>query len=237
MKITLNLSPSASVRDRVALAWAIPATLAGLLALVVLGRASVHEYRDYRGIQQQLAALQSRAVGLRNQEAAIRKQLEDPAYRELLRRAKFVNTLIDQRELSLSELSARVAGLLPEDAQLTALALSSPKRPGEDYMVRMGINARGEDAIQTFINDLEDAPDFKDVSILNQGFQEEAALGPQVSIVCTARYLPGAEKAFEEASQESANGSEKPEAPKPKAAAKGQKKTGKARAPGAASSK
>ena len=49
-------------------------------------------------------------------------------------------------------------------------------------MVRMGITAKGEDAIETFLNDLEDAPDFKDVSIVNQGFQEEASQGPQVTL-------------------------------------------------------
>ena len=112
-----------------------------------------------------------------NQEAAIRRKLEDPAYRELLRQAQFVNKLIDQRQLSLTELSARLAGLLPEDAHLTGLALISPKKPGDDYMVRMGITAKSEDAVETFINDLEDSPDFKDVSIINQGFQEEASQG------------------------------------------------------------
>ena len=91
-------------------------------------------------------------------------------------------------------MSARLAGLLPEDAHLTGLALTSPKKPGDDYMVRMGITARNEDAIETFINDLEDAPDFKDVSILNQGFQEESSQGQQVNVMCTARYLPEARR-------------------------------------------
>jgi len=202
MKITLNLSPVARGRDRYALAWAIPATLAGLAVLVFLGRASLREYRDYREMQHQLTEVQMRAEELRNQEGAIRKKLNDPAYRELLTRAKFVNKLIAQRELSLSELSARLAGLLPEDAHLTSLALTSPKQPGDDYAVRMGITAKGEDAIETFINDLEDAPDFRDVSIINQGFQEEASQGPQISLVCTARYLPGMDQATEKPSAE-----------------------------------
>ena len=56
--------------------WAVPATLLGLAALVLLGRASLHEYRDYRGIQHQLTEVQMRADDLRNQEAAIRKKLD-----------------------------------------------------------------------------------------------------------------------------------------------------------------
>ena len=202
MKITLNLSPAASARDRYALVWAIPATLVGLAALVLLGRASLREYRDYRGIQHQVAEVQMRTAELRNQEAAIRRKFEDPAYKKLLVKAQFVNKLIDQRQLSLTELSARLAGLLPEDAHLTGLALTPPKKPGDDNMVRMGITARDEDAVETFINDLEDAPDFKDVSIINQGFQEEASQGQQVSLVCTARYLPGTDIGAEKTSAE-----------------------------------
>ena len=191
MRITLNLSAAPSVRDRYALAWAIPTTIIGLAPLILLGRASVQEYRDYRGIQGQLVEVQTRTADLHNQEAALRRKFEDPVYRNLLQRARFVNNLIEQKQLSLTEVSARLAGLLPEDAHLSNLALASPKKPGDDYMIRMGITARNEDAIETFINDLEDAPDFKDVSILNQGFEEQSSQPDQVSVVCTARYLPG----------------------------------------------
>jgi hypothetical protein len=208
MKITLNLSPAASARDRYALAWAIPATLVGLAALVFLSRASLREYREYREIQHQLADVQMHAEELSNREAEIRRKFEYPAYRDLLRQSRFVNNLIDQRELSLTELSARLAGLLPENAHLTGLALTSPKKPGDDYAVRMGITAKGEDAVETFVNDLEDSPDFKDVSIINQGFQEEASQGQQVSLVCTARYLPGVEEESEAGGQKSEGGSQ-----------------------------
>jgi hypothetical protein len=228
MKITLNLSPASSARDRYAFAWAIPAMLIGLATLIVLGRASLHEYRDYRDMQHQLAEVQYRADELLQEQAAIRKKLEDPAYRELLVRAKFINELIDQRVFSPTEVSARLAGLLPEDAHLTGLALSAPKKPGEDYAVRMGIAAKGEDAVETFINDLEDAPDFKDVTIINQGFQEEASQGPQVNLVCTARYLPGAEEASEEKSQESEALNPKPQVGSQVVGVKGQKPQGKA---------
>jgi len=166
-------------------------SIVGLAALVLLARASLREYRDYRGMQAQLAEVQMRAADLHNQEAALRRKFEDPVYRNLLQRARFVNNLIEQKQLSLSEASARLAGLLPEDAHLTGLALTSPKKPGDDYIIRMGIAARNEDALETIINDLEDAPDFKDVSILNQGFEEQGSQPDQVNVICTARYLPG----------------------------------------------
>jgi hypothetical protein len=212
MKITLNLSPPASAHERYALVWAIPATILGFTALIFLGRASLQQYRDYRSIERQVAEVETRVDDLRRQEADLRRKLDDPASRDLLHHAQFVNSLITRREFSLANLSARIAGLLPEDARLTGLALAAPKKPGEDYVVRMGINAKNEDVVETFLNDLEEAPDFKDVSILNQGFQEEAAQGGQIDITCTARYLPEVEQAIEDATQGSSAGTEKSDA-------------------------
>src|SRR5579872_1472817 len=104
MKITLNLSLRASAHDRYALAWAIPTALAGLAGLILLGNASKKEYRDYREIQVQVAEVQRRAGELNNQEAAARRKLDYPAYRETLRQAGFVNGLIVQRQVSLAGL-------------------------------------------------------------------------------------------------------------------------------------
>jgi hypothetical protein len=202
MRITLNLSPAASARDRYALTWAIPATVVGLVALILLSRGSLRENREYQAVRAQLAVVQSRTDDLHNQEAAIRRKLEDPQYRELLHRSQFLNKLIGQRQLSLSQMAARLAGLLPEDARLTGLALTSPKKSGDDYTVRMGITAKNEDAIETFLNDLEDAPDFRDVSITNQGFQEDSSQPEQVNIICSASYLPGADITTEKTSAE-----------------------------------
>ncbi len=197
MKITLNLSPAPSWRDRYALAWAVPITVAGLAVLILLGRGTSRELREYRTIGTQLAEVQTRSSDLQNQEANLRRRLDDPESQDLLRRAKFLNGLIDRKQLSLSEVSARVAGLLPENARLTGLALSSPKQVGDDYTLRLGINAKNEDAIETFINDLEAAPDFKEVTIINQGFQEESSQPDPFNIICTAKYVPGTDLSVE----------------------------------------
>lgn len=190
MRITLNLSAADSTRNRYALVWAIPATLVGLVGLVLLEHAGVRVLHEYQGVQRQVAEVQQREDALRKKEAVIRKDLERPESREMLAQARFVNTLIEQKKLSLAELAARIADLLPDEARLTGLALTS--KEGE-MTVRMAITGKSEDAVETFLGNLEDAPDFKDVTIINQGFDEEGAQPGQVNIACTAHYLPGAQ--------------------------------------------
>jgi Tfp pilus assembly protein PilN len=189
MRITLNLAVAESARDRYALAWALPATIVGLALLVMLGRATDREYRAYQDVQRQVTEIQKHADELKKQEGDIRKKLEDPALGDLLRHAQFVNDLIDQKQFSVTDLAGRLADLLPDDVHLTGLAMSSK---GGTFALRMGVAARSEDGLETFLNDLEDAPEFKDVSIINQGFQEDSAQAGQVNVILTARYLPGA---------------------------------------------
>jgi hypothetical protein len=190
MKITLNLSPAPSTRDRYAMAWAVPATIIGVAVALLLYKATLGEFHEYQRMQAQVREVQARANDLHQQETSIRRKLDDPSYQGLLTQVNFVNKLIQERQLSLTALTTRLAGLLPQDSHITELSLTSPRKPSDSYMVRMGLTSKGEDSIETFLNDLEDSPDFKDISIINQGFQEQSSLGQQVNLVCTARYLP-----------------------------------------------
>jgi len=191
MHITLNLAPAESARDRYALAWGMPVALAGAAVLVLAGRGALHEFREYRDVARQVAEARQHVGDLRAQEEAVRRNFAEPANGELLRRANFVNLLIDQRRLSVAELCARLAELLPRDARLTGLALSASGEAANGYSIKLGIAAKSEEAVESFLNDLEDAADFREVAIINEGFLEESSQAGQVNITCTARYIPG----------------------------------------------
>jgi len=188
MKISLNLSYAESLHDRYALAWAIPATVVGVVGALVLGVYTLRESRGLREVRRQAAEVERRGDTLRLEEASLRRELESPQHRELLTKARFVNALIDQKHLSLTGLAARLTEFMPENARLTALELASKEG---DNTLRMMVTAKSEEAVEALLGGLKDAPDFKNVSITNEGFQEESANPAEVRIACTARYLPG----------------------------------------------
>jgi len=190
MRIDLNLSVAESLRDRYALAWAIPATVVGLAGVALLGVSLVREFREYRNVERQVQEIEQRENQLRNQEAAMRRDLDKPDHRDLLLRVRFVNALIERKQLSLAGMAQRLTDLMPEEVHLTAWVLATQ---GDDLVVRLGLTGKNEEAIEKFMGDLEDAPDFKDVTITNQGFQVESAQPGQVNVTCTARYVPGEE--------------------------------------------
>ena len=192
MKVVLNLAIPPRARERYALYWAIPATLLGVTGLAFLLLFTVRSFREYRAVQKSVAEHQGRENTLRAQEMALRKQLEEPESRRLLDDVQSVNALIEKKRISLTGLATDITDLMPEEVRLTGLALAPD---GQELAVRFVITGKSEEAIESFLSDLEDSPHFKDVAIINQGFEEAGTPSELENIACAAHYLPGESEA------------------------------------------
>ncbi|MFB3922711.1 MAG: PilN domain-containing protein [Terriglobia bacterium] len=190
MRINVNLTIAPSARERYALAWAIPTGVIAAAGLVLLSILAVRNYREYRRAHQALVELQQIEATMRDQEAAIKKDLERPQLDAMLRQAQFVNGVIDRRRFSLTELVEKVTKLLPGQARLDSFALT---QAGTASSVRLSVAAKKDEDMEKFLENLEDSPDFVDVSVLSQGVGDESAEGgpSPVTVVCTARYVGG----------------------------------------------
>jgi hypothetical protein len=186
MKLTLNLSTTPSPHERYALAWALPTAAVALVGLVFLSLMGVRNFREYRRVHQEVLEAEQTEGRLRSQEMTLRRELEQPQLRQVYRQVQFVNSLIEQRQFSLTELTGKVSKLLPGEARLTGMALS---RGEKESVVRFTVAGNNEEAVETFLSNLEDSADFADVAILNQGFAQEGAGQGPVTIACAARYI------------------------------------------------
>lgn len=186
MKITLNLATPPSPHERYGLAWAIPTVVVALVGMGLLAFFARRNYRDYRAVHRSVLEMQQREAELRSRELSLRRELEQPQFREVYRQAQFVNALIDQKRFSLTELTQKVSNLLPGEVRLTSLVLP---QGGKEPVVRFALVGNSEEAIEAFLSNLEDASDFADVAVLNQGFAQESGTQGSVTVVCMARYL------------------------------------------------
>jgi len=188
MKIDLNLAIQPSAHERYALYWAIPATLLGIAGLAFLLLSTIPSYREYRVVEKSVAGAEERENALRAQEMTLRRQLEEPESRRRLDDVKFVNALIEQKRISLTELMTDVTGLLPDEVRLTGLAMAPD---GQELAIRFVLAGKSTEAIERFLSNLEDSPHFKDVAIINEGFEQAGAASELENMPCTAHYLPG----------------------------------------------
>lgn len=199
MKVSLNLSLAQSFRQRHVVAWSVPLLLVSLFLLFRLALSIQANWREYRGIRQSVEREQSRLNALAAQATGLRGKLEQPENRALLREVQFVNSVIEQRRLSFTGLTEKVTLLLPPQVRLAAMSL--PDSSG-DPIVHFGVEGASEEPVETFLTNLEDSPDFRDVSLLSQGFEEKGN-GAPVSITCTARYVGGGSDTGESSSNAS----------------------------------
>lgn len=186
MKISLNLATSSSPRERYAIILAGPIALLGAVGLVALVFAAISNFSEYRNFQASLGRVSQQEQELTSREKALQKELDQPAERAVFEKAHFVNNLIQQRQLTLTRLTQKVSRLLPPTVKLTSLAVSRPK---EGVVVRFIVVGNDERGVEAFMGNLEDSPDFEDMTVANQKFQQASSSIGQLGVTCTARYV------------------------------------------------
>jgi Fimbrial assembly protein (PilN) len=185
MKVTLNLALQPTRRERYALSWAAPLALLSAVGLVFIVQSAMVYIRDYRHIQEHTVQIQELNRKLAEQEKDLRKTVEQPEYLAVSGQAQYLNSLIEEKRFSVSDLVMRVGQLMPADVHLSAMSLKQSK----GYVVSFSVVGRNEVALEEFLTALEDSPDFKDISVSSQGFQGQSDAEDSVTITCTARYV------------------------------------------------
>ncbi len=188
MKIALNLAALPSRRERYALAWAVPLSMAAALGMVILVFAGWRNVREYREARRSALEIEQRELDLQKQTEELRKGLDHPQFLHLIRETQFVNGLINRKQLSMTELTLKVSKLLPLTVRLNGLAFA---RQGNDPEVRISVVGRSVEALESFLTNLEESPDFRDAEIVNQSFEKEGTASGGTSAVYSARYVGG----------------------------------------------
>lgn len=186
MKLALNLAIAPSTRERYAAYWAIPATLLGIVGLVFLVVFTLRSFRAYKSVEKSVAECQQQVNTVEGREMALRRRLEEPQAQQLVKNAQFINGLINDRRFGMSDLAADLARLMPAEVCLTGL---SAVPEGQSVAVKFIVTGKSDKAIEVFLSNLEDSPRFKDVAIINQGFEQQGEASELENIACTTRYL------------------------------------------------
>jgi hypothetical protein len=188
MKVNVNLARAQGFRQRHLVAWSLPTLAIAVILMLRMMVGAEANWREYRSVRASADKEAGRQMDMLTREAALHRKLDEPDNRALLNEVHFINELIDERRLSFGELTDKVTALLPPQARLAGLSM--PDASG-DPLVHFAIEGSSEEPVETFLTNLENSPDFKDLIITNQGFEEKESGGAPVSITCSARYVGG----------------------------------------------
>ncbi len=192
MKVNVNLARAQGFRQRHLIAWSLPTLAVAVLLMLRMLVGAETDWSQYRAVRASADKEGARQMDLLTREAALHRKLDEPDNRALLNEVRFINNLIEERRLSFGELADKVAALLPPQARLAGLSM--PDATG-DPLVHFAVEGAGEEPVETFLANLENSPDFRDLVITNQGFEEQnsggGGGGAPVSITCNAQYIGG----------------------------------------------
>ncbi len=186
MRIELNLAHPRTQFERSLRFWVGALLVLSVALLVRVAAATGREAVDYRKVSREVLTYQGEVTDLRTRESRLQMALRQPATLRLYDQIRFLNSLIAERQVSLSGLTVKLTSLLPVQARLTSLALiESQGGP----TVEMSVEGAGDGAIYAFLSHLEGSPDFDSVAVTNQAFEPQGPDKGDVMLSCSARYV------------------------------------------------
>src|SRR5690242_1087304 len=185
MKITLNLAKAPTFRDRYAFTLAVPTLIAGLIVIAWFGRSAGKEYTEHSELQRAIGKLEVRRDQLAEQARELQSALGQPRALGTLRETEFVNALIERKRLSLADLTMHLAAVLPPDVRLSNLVLN---RSGNGTDLRFQVAGKNEQALLSFIKNLQDSSEFSDPSFTAMAVEQQGPNAGEITIGCQTRF-------------------------------------------------
>jgi Tfp pilus assembly protein PilN len=192
MKITVNLANAPTLRERYAFTLAVPGLILGLLVIVLLGRYAAKAYTERGELARKLETLRVSEAALAEQARDSQAALNQPRARGTLREAQFVNSLIEGKKLSLADVTLQLTALLPPDVRVSSLAVV---RSGNNSDLRFQIAGKNEEALLSFMKNLQDSTSFEDPSFTAETVEQQGATAGEITIGCQARFVGLSQKA------------------------------------------
>lgn len=194
MNIRVNLAERESRTERTVYLWASVGVLLGAALLIHFFFVAGRQVKEYEKVHRAVLQYQAESREFETKENSLRAVLRQPATLKLYSQINFLNSLIEERKVSLSGLTLEVSKLLPDQVRITGLSLADA---AGGPVVEISVEGSVRQVTGVFLNNLEASPDFDAVTVLDQAFETQSEPGNLVSLTCSARYigslLPGAE--------------------------------------------
>jgi hypothetical protein len=162
MKLHLNLSTSALENKRPFLVGAGALGAIGLLTLLGFGHAAYTSWHANRELRTDIAKWEGQVASLQQQQSELAAYFQEPASKEILDRAAFLNSQIDARSFPWTKIFMDLEPTLPAGVHIINIA---PKLVGGRVEVELAIGAGSDEQKLKFIESLEKSHAFSNIRL------------------------------------------------------------------------
>jgi hypothetical protein len=162
MQLRLNLSTSPRENKRPFLAGAGLLGTIALLLLVILSHQAFQSWRANRDIRRNIADLERQIQANEQKQATLEAYFRTPQAQQVLDRAGFLNSLIDERSFPWTKVFADLGETLPAGVRVVSI---SPRLDHGRALVKLTVSALTDDAKVKFLQTLERSKDFGEIQV------------------------------------------------------------------------
>ena len=185
MKVRLNLATAPLENNRRFLAGS---GLLAVLALILLGALSVHDYRGWRAnkaLRGDITQSESKIRDLSRKQQELGAFFKSPQNIEDMQRASFLNSLIEQRSFPWTKIFMDLEQTLPPGVRVVSI---SPRMENGKVEVRLVVGAMTDDGKLKFLKALESSRAFSGIQVRQETHREQPGSIDRVMLELVAWY-------------------------------------------------
>ena len=186
MKTRLNLATAPFENNRRFIAGA---ALAGTIALLFLAWLSLDVYRTWhrnRSERAEIARLQKEIQQRRAERRALEMFFNSAQTKQVMDRAGFLNSLIEQRSFPWTKIFMDLERTLPEGVRVISIA---PRMENGSVELRLVVGAASDDGKLKFLRALESSPEFTKIEVRAENRPNRPGATDQVELELVAWYV------------------------------------------------
>lgn len=185
MKLRLNLSTKPHENNRPFIAAAVVLGSVGTIALLVLSHAAFSSWRSSRELRSQIAHWETEISTNQQKQKTLDAYFRTAQAQEVIDRAGFLNSLIDQRSFPWTKIFMDLEETLPAGVRVISI---SPKLDKGRAQVDLTFGAINDDAKIKFLETLEKSKAFSDIQVKSEQHQNQAGDTDKVVVQLSAWY-------------------------------------------------
>jgi Fimbrial assembly protein (PilN) len=185
MKLRLNLSTKPYENKRPFIAAAVFLGSFGTIALLVLSHAAFSTWRSSRELRLQIARWESEISTNLREQKTLAAYFHTPQAQEVMDRAGFLNTLIDQRSFPWTKIFMDLEDTLPAGVRVVNI---SPKLDNGRAQVEITVGAATDEGKIKFLEALEKSKAFSDIQVKSERHETQAGSVDKIQLQLSAWY-------------------------------------------------
>jgi Tfp pilus assembly protein PilN len=186
MKLRLNLATSPLENKRPFLAASGFMGTVGILLLLLLSHGAYKAWRANRDLRAEIARSESEISSYKKRQTTLQDYFRSAQTQQVLDRAAFLNSLIDQRSFPWTKIFMDLEQILPPGVRVMNI---SPKLVNGKAKVTISIGAATDESKIKFLELLEKSPAFSNVQVQGERHQDQiSAASDKITLELTALY-------------------------------------------------